>query len=283
MRHNWLNSTRMLFDGATDGGGGGGQQQQNNGGQQQQQNNNGGGQQQQGEYWQTAALPDGMKGATAQETFEKLHNGWKGLREQTAKFAPPKDAAGYSFEPDAKLKGYFKSADDPMLGIAREVAHKTGVPANMFGSFINGVFTAAVEKGILPPPWDPHAEIDGIGNLVAPGKQGTERIQAIEAAVKDAEAFAPALADGLKLSPAAKKLLVGISQEAGGVELLRALKAGGKEFGLQNGGQQQQQGYSWADYDRDVADPRYQALTGKFDKSFRDTVDAKMRALGPRG
>lgn len=225
------------------------------------------------------AVPDGMKGTNWEEATGKLYEGWKGLRDKTAAFAPPKDAASYTFEPGDPIKPYFKKGDDPIMSLARETAHKLGMPDTMFGPFINQLFGTAAEKGLLPQPYSPQKEIEAIGKLVAPQLAGPERDNAIKAAITEAEAFAPAFADHLKLSTPAKTLLGQLAQEAGGVELLRALKAANPNVSVQVGGQPQQQGYTRADYDKDVADPRYSPFSGKYDKAFREGVDAKAREL----
>jgi hypothetical protein len=271
-------TARLLLSAPEGGGGaadGGNQNSGNDGG--------GGGGGAAPQNWDFSDLPEGLRGKDNADTYGKVKGEYFNLRNKAAAFAPPRDAKEYKFEPGEKIKPYFAKADDPLMGLARETAHKLGMPDAHFGPFINGLFEAAIEKGMLPPAFDPAAEVEAIGQMVAPGKTGAELKTAVQAALTEAEAFAPALADSLKLSDGGKKLLVSLANERGGVELLRALKGAGKEFGLQLGGQQQPQGYSWADYDRDVKDERYQAFGAKFDKTFREGVDAKMRALPPRG
>lgn len=232
-------------------------------------------------FWTKYDLPDGLKGASAPEAYDRLYNGWKGLRDKEAQRVVPKNAGEYTFDPADKIKPYFKKgADDPLLGVARETAHKHQFTNTQFGAFLNDLFTTAVEKNILPPLFDPAKEIETLGSLIAADKTGDDRKRAVEAALHEAEAFAPVLAQSLKLSDGAGKLLREIAGEAAGVELLRALKAGTREFGLQPGGQGAPQGgYSQADFDRDLKDERYNPFSPKYDKAWRDSVDAKARTL----
>lgn len=226
------------------------------------------------------AVPDGAKGTTWEDAYDKLHATYKPLRDQVSQFAPPKDAKSYAFTPAEKLAPFFKSADDPMMSIARETAHKLGMPDKHFGPFINDLFTTAMDKGLLPAPLNPQADIEAVGKLVAPGKSGAELKTAIETALQEASAFAPAFADAAKFSPAAKTLLTQLADEPAGIELIRFLKSKSAEFGIQVGGQGANQGgYTRADYDRDVADPRYSPRSEKYDKAWRESVDGKARTL----
>lgn len=231
-------------------------------------------------FYQQHGVPDGMKGKSWEEASAKLYEGYKSTRDQLSQLAPPKEPKDYGFTADPKIAPFFKSGDDPLMNVARETAHKLGISDKHFGAFLNGVFTAGVDKGIIPPPFNPAAEIEAIGKMVAPGKSGADLKTAVEAALQEASAFAPAFADAAKFSPAAKSLLVSLADEAGGIELIRFLKDKSGEFGVKLGGEGQNAGgYSKADYDRDVADPRYSPRSEKYDKAWRESIDARARAL----
>lgn len=258
---------------AGEGGGGSGD------GQQQQQQ-----QQQQSGFWNKYDdhLPDGLKGAkSAEDALDRMFNGWKGLRDTTAKFAAPKDATGYEFTPGDKIKPYFSNAekDNAILDIARTTAHKLGMPGQMFGTFINDVFGGMQEKGMLPAVYSPEAQANKLGELMFKDMSGAERMEAVKRATTDAAAFAPTLADQLKLSPEAKAELVGMADFAGGIQALHAIKAALAEKGLQINGQPNNQGYSADDYDKDVKDERYQPFSPKYDPKFRAAVDEKAKQL----
>jgi hypothetical protein len=45
------------------------------------------------------------------------------------------------------------------------------------------------------------------------------------------------------------------------------------------GGEPRQQGYTRADFDNDIKDPRYQPFSPKYDAKWREGVDAKARQL----
>lgn len=231
-------------------------------------------------YWRDF-LPNDMKADKPEERFERLANGYKGLRDQiAARPQPPKTAAEYAFEPSEKIKGYFKP-DDPILSIARDAALEIGLPKDSFGQFVGKIYEVAQEKGLLATPYDAMAEGRKIADRIAPGKSWEEAKSVVAGVVKEMESFAGVVADQLKLGEGAKGLLLSLTDEASGVELLQALSgAMGKDPAFKVSGNAAASGqWTKESLDKAVADPRYNPLSPGYDKAFREQVDAGFRQV----
>ncbi|GLI25642.1 hypothetical protein XFLAVUS301_53160 [Xanthobacter flavus] len=222
-----------------------------------------------------------MKAEKPEERFDRLANGYKGLRDQiAARPQPPKTAAEYAFEPSEKIKSYIKP-DDPVLAIARDAAHEIGLPKDHFGKFVGKIFEVAQDKGLLAQPYDPLAEGRKIAERIAPGKSWEEAKPVVTGVVKEMESFAGVVADQLKLGEGAKGLLLSLTDEASGVELLQALSgAMGKDPAFKVAGNAAAAGqWTKESLDKAVADPRYNPLSPGYDKAFREQVDAGFRQV----
>lgn len=238
-------------------------------------------------YWRDF-LPAHLKADKPEETFGRLADEWKAARDRDAsRPQPPKTAAEYAFEPSEKIKGFFKP-DDPILSIARDAALEIGLPKDSFGQFVGKIYEVAQEKGLLATPYDAMAEGRKIADRIAPGKSWEEAKPIVAGVVKEMESFAGVVADQLKLGENAKGLLLSLTDEASGVELLQALSgAMGKDPAFKVTGAPAS-GSQWTkeNLDRAVADPRYQPHSPQYDKAYRAEVDAGFRQLygsEPRG
>lgn len=231
-------------------------------------------------YWRDF-LPDNLKGEKPEETFGRLADAWKTLRDSEAKRpAPaPKTAAEYGFEPSEKVKPYFEKGDDKLLNHAREAALAAGLPKDAFGAFVNAFYEKAVEAGALVAPYNPEGELKAIGERVAPGKPWAEQRVAVEQAVRDATSFADVLGERLKLSPGAKGALAALTDDAAGVELISALSGAlGKDPAFSTAG-----GAAAAmtkdDLHKAVADPRFNPLSPQYDKAWRANIDEQYKRV----
>jgi hypothetical protein len=104
-------------------------------------------------------LPDHLFGTSDRETVEKLFTAYKPARDEIAKFGEmgklPKDADGYAFEPSDKLKPFLPDfANDPVLKLAREAAHKAGIRDKQFGPFVSGILEAMIDGEMVTPAID---------------------------------------------------------------------------------------------------------------------------------
>lgn len=231
--------------------------------------------------WKRDFLPDSMYGATPEETFGKVADAWKGLREEAGKRPQPgKTPEEYAFDAskNEKLAPYFKdAAADPMLKIAQKVAHAVGMPKDQFSGFVTQLYEQAIDAKLLGPVYSPEAEVRALADRLAPGKSWAEAKPIVQKAHADATGFVDVLGKQLQLSDSAKGLLGALVDEADGVELVTALSgAMGKLPGFTlpgvNGGDTG--GWTQEKLDAATADERYSPYSPKYDKTFRAQVDA---------
>ena len=229
-------------------------------------------------------LPPDIRGAqSAEERFGKLADAWKGQRDREASRPQmPKTAAEYTFEPSEKIAPYFKNADDPLMGLAREAALKAGLPKDGFGAFVGSLYEAAAEAGLLMQPYDATAEGQKIAERIAPGKSWAEARPLVAQVVTDAKGFVDVMGEQMKLSDGAKGVLQALTDEAAGIEIISALSmALGKEPAFARAGTVAGMGWTKTSLDEAVKDPRYNPMAREYDKDFRAQVDAGFRQLYP--
>lgn len=236
-------------------------------------------------YWRDF-LPADIKADKPEERFDRLANAWKSQRDQiAARPVAPKAATEYAFEPSEKAKPYFQGEADPLLDIAREAALQVGLPKDAFGKFVNTIYDAAVDKGLLAAPYDPVAEGRKIAERIAPGRQWPEAKAEVARLVADMGSFADTLGDQLKLGDGAKSILKSLADEASGIELLQALSGSFDKAPAFGGNGQPAGAGGWTkeSLDRAVADPRYHPHSPQYDQEFRAKVDAGFRQVHGTG
>lgn len=235
--------------------------------------------------WKRDFLPESMYGAKPEETFGKLADAWKGLREaESRRPQPGKTPDEYTVDTskNEKLAPYFKNPNDQVMKIAREVAHEIGLPKDHFGSFVTKLYEKAIDAKALGPVYSAEAEAKAIGERLAPGKPFAEAKPLIEKAVNEAKGFGQVLGEQLKLGEGAKGLLAALVDEAAGVELLSGLAAAmGKDpaFNIENLRSGDTGVWTKEKLDAAVADERYSPYSPKFDKAFRAQVDEGFRQV----
>lgn len=234
--------------------------------------------------WKRDFLPDSVYGTTPEETFGKLADAWKGLREGESKRPQPgKSPDEYTFDvsKNEKIAPYFRdAAGDPLLKVAQEVAHKVGMPKDHFGAFVTQLYEQAVDQKLLGPMYSPETEARTLAQRLAPGKSWEEAKPIVTKALGDATGFVEVLGQQLKMSDGAKGLLAALVDEADGVELITALSGAMKQvpgFALPGVKGGETGGWDQRRLDAAVADERYSPYSPKYDKAFRAEVDAAMR------
>lgn len=225
-----------------------------------------------------------MYGTTPEETFGKLADAWRGLREaESRRPQAGKSADEYVLDvsTNEKLAPYFANADtDPMVKLAKDVAHEIGLPKEQFTGFVTKLFEKAIDGKVLGPLYSPEAEARTLGERLAPGKSWAEARPVVQKAHADALGFTDVLGKQLALSDGAKGLLGALVDEADGVELVNALAGAMKPvpgFALPGVKGGDTGGWTKAKLDAAVADPRYSPLSPQHDKGFRAEVDAAFR------
>ncbi|WGD31287.1 hypothetical protein AncyloWKF20_05535 [Ancylobacter sp. WKF20] len=231
--------------------------------------------------WKRDFLPESMYGATPEETFSKVADAWKGLREaESRRPQPGKSADEYVLDvsKNEKLQPYFANADtDPFVKLAKDVAHEIGLPKDQFTGFVTKLFEKAIDGKMMGPLYSPEAEARSLGERLAPGKSWAEAKPIVQKAHADALGFTEVLGKQLALTDGAKSLLGALVDEADGVELVNALAGAMKPvpgFALPGVKGGDTGGWTQAKLDAAVADERYSPLSPKYDKGFRAQVDA---------
>nr|WP_319389275.1 hypothetical protein [uncultured Cohaesibacter sp.] len=222
----------------------------------------------------TLYRPDGLDeafhGETDQETIDKLMAGIKDAKPQL-----PEDVSGYDFTPAEGLEGYFSEKDDPLLNSAKAAALKNGIAPNVLQSFINDTFGDPVAKGVIAPPFNPKAEIDGLAKMLGGDTKVAEK------AINDADAIAGNLAKTMGLPEAAAGFFEGMAETASGVMVIRAIQKMAGEKGIALGGQD---AGATTHFSRETlksmgADPRIDPQSPKYDPDVRKKYDDSYRAL----
>ncbi|GLK72597.1 hypothetical protein GCM10017643_27130 [Ancylobacter dichloromethanicus] len=236
--------------------------------------------------WKRDFIPESMYGATPEETFGKLADAWKGLREGESKRPQPgKSAEDYTFDAskNEKIAPYFKdAASDPFLKVAQEVALKVGMPKEHFGAFVTQLYEQAVDNKLLGPVYSPETEARTLAQRLAPGKSWDEAKPIVAKAQADAVGFTDVLGQQLKLSDGAKALLGALADEADGVEMITALSGAMKQvpgFALPGVKGGDTGGWTKESLDKAMTDPRANPYAREYDKDFRARIDAGFRQL----
>jgi hypothetical protein len=246
-------------------------------------------------------LPDSFKGVKSADelvgkmlpAYVDLDKRFTGARETIAKLpAAAKTAEEYEFAPTDKTKAYFPADKDgkiadPFLPIAREVALKNGIPKAAFPAFINGIYEAAIEKGLLGAPYSETAEITSYKTAMGVDDKtaGTHLTEAL--------GFAEGLFKQLKGIPEAVKAdaeaaLLALTDTAGGNIVLRALQGRLADSGIRIAGQTTPQGaLTREDLKTLSSDPRidpknrhHPDADKRFDEALRKRYDEGYKALG---
>jgi hypothetical protein len=207
-----------------------------------------------------------------------LFPAFKGYRDEQAKRGPVgKSADEYQFEVGDKLKEFMPGKDAPVMQNFRAAAHKHGLTIAQAQGVIKDVYEPLAEKGMLLKDFNPQAEVDAIAKML--GKSGPDAKPAVEAAVKEAEAWSSNTAKQLGLSEAGQAEFESLALTAGGVEVLRALQSklgGEKSFAVGGTGAA---GKSREELHEMGKDERINPYSPKYDPKLRAEYDAGWEAL----
>ena len=222
------------------------------------------------ELYRPDGLDESFHGATDRETIDKL---MAGIKDATPSL--PEDVSGYEFTPSEGLEGYFGDKDDPLMNSAKAAALKNGIPPDVLQSFINDTFGDPVAKGMIAPPFNPKAEIDGLAKMLGGDTKAAEK------AINDAEAIAGNLAKTMGLPEAAAGFFEGMAETGSGVMVIRAIQKIAGEKGIPLGGQDAgaTTHFSKETLKKMGADPRIDPQSPKYDPEVRKKYDDSYRAL----
>jgi len=182
-------------------------------------------------------LPDEYKGKQPPEVFDMMSKRIDGLRAELGKRGEvPKEPAGYEYAPSETAQKFLvkrpEGEPDPVLEIAKQVAHANNMPVAAFNGFVNGMYEKMAEAGIVQAPIDPKAEIaafgkaEGLADEVAAGRR-----------VDELTSWAKKFAEQAQLPPEAAVELEILTDTANGLRALSAIQKSLMERGLDLGGQ----------------------------------------------
>ena len=101
-------------------------------------------------------LPEELRGATEKETIDKL---W--AAEQARK--PPAAATDYKFDVTRELEGIVDPANDRVLPIWREVAHKHDLSQAQFQAIVGDLFVGMEKAGLIERGVNIASEFEALG------------------------------------------------------------------------------------------------------------------------
>lgn len=138
-------------------------------------------------------LPDHLYGKTDLETIEKLYAAYKPAREAISKFGSVPDAPEkYTFTPAEAVAPYLPDvANDPVMKVAQQAAHKHGLGDKQFAGFVNEFMAGLVGGEMLDEPFSAEKERAIIAGDVADPQ---ERAKKAGQMANDTIAFLDALA-----------------------------------------------------------------------------------------
>lgn len=118
-------------------------------------------------------LPEALRGATEKETIDKL---W--AAEQARK--PPAAATDYKFDVTKDLEGIVDPANDRVLPIWREVAHKHDLSQAQFQAIVGDLFVGMEKAGLIERGVNIASEFEalgaGAGDKAAQIQKGQQRM-----------------------------------------------------------------------------------------------------------
>jgi hypothetical protein len=204
------------------------------------------------------ALPETLRGTTPDESLAKVWDAHQKLQ-------PPKTAADYAIQFADGVEEVI-GKDDAAVSLARELAHKVGMPAGQFGPFVAEFVKLGLERGVLSAPIDRAKEIELLGGP----EQATARLQAGRdwlALAKQSKSLSPAAIGEIEL------LLV----TAGGVEAFEKLR--GASSSVMPSGNPAPPPMTLETLRERQRDPRYDTTSRLYDPAFRKATEDGFRAL----
>lgn len=194
----------------------------------------------------------------------------------------PKDADGYAFEPSDKLKPYLPDfANDPVLKLARDAAHKAGIREKQFAPFVNGILEAMVEGELVTPAIDLAAEKAALLPEEARGLDETGKNTAIDRRVRDNHARIE-IWKSQGLPEASATALAAMLDTAAANQAVEFFATQMRTPQPTTGGSQAQ-GVTHESVKARQSDPRNKVGNSKFDPAFAAETNRMYQSLFPGG
>lgn len=236
-------------------------------------------------------VPENLRGKTADETFKKLTDAWKGYREKESKRESlPADPSGYAYKPGEKVAPFVADelADDPVFQSVREAALEAEIAPSKFNGFLDKVFGAMVDLGVVDRPVDPQAVLGGMVPEAAKSLPHDEQMRQAGQRVLAITAGLQTYAVDQKLSEGEARELNLLVATDDGLRLLERLlpRAGaGAPAGLTPGGATPTaQTVTKESVRQRQADPRNRPGDAAYDPAFqRETVAQYKRVYSANG
>jgi hypothetical protein len=223
-------------------------------------------------YWPESAkdLEANFRGLDDKGTIDKL------LADISGRPRAPEKAGDYKLSLPPEIAAKLPAMDqDPALAVYREIALKQGLTNDQFSNTIGEFYAALADKGLLPDTIDPKAEL---AKLMPDRGIPAER----EAAAVNR---LTAVRDRIEGMVASKMLDAGEAAQlrnlvstAQGVQTMEKLFQAMGEHGLQPGGRPAG-GQTIESLKAEMADPRYNTQSHKYDAAFRRRVDEDWKRL----
>jgi hypothetical protein len=226
--------------------------------------------QQNGAYYPDG-LPDQFRGQTERETIDKL------FAEVNGRPKPPATAKDYKFELSPEMKEKFgELKDDKVLPLWAEVAHELGLDDKGATAAFEKLYQKMDKAGLVDHGPNYDAEIK---KLMPNAGNDRERMQSVQSRINGAQAFIQGLETNGTLTKEQAANLHALTDTANGVMTMEALQKAMGGTGIVNGGAPANGRRSKDAIKTDMADPRYDPLSPKYDKAFQERIDTEYRGL----
>jgi hypothetical protein len=233
------------------------------------------GQPQPGAWKLPDGVPDHLRADSADAFAAKLFEDWGKQRGVISKFEPAKSVEDYVYTPSDKLKPFVGDlAKDPVFAIARDAALKAGVPKGAFPTFVGGVYESLVDKGLVPPPYDPVKERDAFFGDEARGLTEAQKVERLGPLLNGAQGFIASLVSDKVIDKGGGDQLLGLLDTANGAKAVLALQKAMTARGLTpQGGPGGDAGMSRDGLRARLADPRNDLNSAQYDRAFAEETN----------
>lgn len=229
-------------------------------------------------------LPDHLRGKDVGETFARVAEDWKGLRDRVAQTpAPGKTVAEYAFTPSEKSAPFLGDlANDPVLAVSQEAALKAGLSPKQFSDFVGQFYDTLADAGKLPQPYDAARERAALIGPDARFMSEAQQVEAVRPVLEGAARFLDGLKTTGELTPEAHALLGAQLDTAAGAKAIAAIAklfAANGPRGLAMGGEAGGAGRptTAADLRARQRDARNDPDSASFDRGFREKTQQMYR------
>jgi hypothetical protein len=217
-------------------------------------------------------LPEGLRGANERETIDRLY------AEITGRPKAPEKPDGYQLTVPKTLEGVLDPANDKVLPIYRDVAHKLGLTQSQFEGTVLNLYEKMAESGLLQKPIDITEQFvelsDRRGDRAAQVQSG-QRV--VLETVSQIDALVTRQQISKEVAATLREDVMGSAKSVAAVRAILSLLP--SERGPGSGGNSDTGVKSRADVERMMMDPRYDRLGNAFDAAYAEQVDRAWNAL----